>query len=208
MYILEHERNLFMSSQSWPAAWPVRVGALDLDLPLVKNDDGFQIYAFDPMGRTSWNIAAAQALAQSLAPFAFDILLTAESKAIALAQELSRLLGHDSYVVLRKARKLYMTDPVVMDVKSITTAAPQQFFLGREQQDLLRGRRVCVLDDVVSTGGTLRAIHSASELLDFTVAVYACVLTEEDRREAFEGVPVVSLGHIPLPAFSAGPPAN
>jgi len=171
----------------------------------VKNDDGFQIYAFDPMGRTAWNVAAAQALARRLAAYDFDILLTAESKAIALTEELSRLLGHENYVVLRKARKLYMIDPVVMDVKSITTAAPQQFFLGREQQELLRGRRVCVVDDVISTGGTLRAIHGASELLDFTVAVYACVLTEEDRWETFEGVPVVALDHIPLPAFSAGP---
>ena len=197
-----------MSNQPWPATWPVRVGALDLDLPLVKNDDGFQIYAFDPMGRTAWNVAAAQALADRLAAYSFDILLTAESKAIALAEELSRLLGHEDYVVLRKARKLYMIDPIVMDVKSITTAAPQQFFLGREQQDLLRGKRVCVLDDVISTGGTLRAIHSAEELLGFTVAVYACVLTEEDPWEAFEGVPVVRLDHIPLPAFSAGPPSD
>jgi adenine phosphoribosyltransferase len=197
-----------MSNQPWPASWPVRVGALELDLPLVKNDDGFQIYAFDPMGRTAWNIAAAQALAERLALFGFDILLTAESKAIALTEELARLLGHKDYVVLRKARKLYMIDPVVMDVKSITTAAPQQFFLGREQQDLLRGKRVCVVDDVISTGGTLRAISGASKTLDFAVAVYACVLTEEDPWEAFEGVPVVRLDHIPLPAFTAGPPSN
>ena len=74
-------RGMQMSNPTWPAVWPVRLGALEIDLPLVKNDDGFQIYAFDSMGRTAWNIAAAQALARRLAGYDFDILLTAESKA-------------------------------------------------------------------------------------------------------------------------------
>ena len=190
-----------MSNEPWPPTWSVRLGALEIELPLVKNDDGFKIYAFDPMGRAAWNRAAAQALAEKLAPYDFDILLTAESKAIALTQELARQLGQEDYVVLRKARKLYMLDPLVMDVKSVTTAAPQQFFLGRDQQDLLRGRRVCVVDDVLSTGGTLRAIYAIAKELACTVAVNAFVLTEEERWEAFEGVPVVSLDHIPLPGY-------
>ncbi|MDR2686494.1 MAG: adenine phosphoribosyltransferase [Oscillospiraceae bacterium] len=190
-----------MSGQTWPPAWPVRLGGLELELPLVTGEDGFRIYAFDPMGRAGWNRDAAQALARRLAGYDFDILLTAESKAIALTQELARALGQEDYVVLRKARKLYMADPMVMDVKSITTAAPQRFFLGRDQQDLLRGRRVCVVDDVLSTGGTLRAIYAMAAKLPCAVAVNACVLTEETRWESFEGVPVVSLGHIPLPGY-------
>ena len=193
-----------MSNQTWPATWPVRLGALEIQLPLVQNDDGFKIYAYDPMGRTTWNTTVAQALAGKLAPYDFDILLTAESKAIALTQELARTLGHEDYVVLRKARKLYMLDPLVMDVKSVTTAAPQQFFLGRDQQDLLRGRRICVVDDVLSTAGTLRAVYAFARELDCTVAVNAFVLTEEKRWEDFEGVPVVSLDHIPLPGCSEG----
>jgi len=202
-----------MSNQPWPETWPVRLGELEIALPLVRGGDGFQIYAFDPMGRAAWNFAAAQALAQRLAPFSFDILLCAESKSIALAQELARLLGHRDYVVLRKARKLYMEDPLVVDVKSITTAAQQQFFLGRDQQDLLRGKRVCVLDDVISTGGTLRAIYDVVRALGLLVAVNACVLMEEVPTEevplaSFEGIPVVSLGHIPLPGFSAGMPSS
>ena len=188
-------------NQPWPATWPVRVGALALDLPLVRNDDGFQIYAFDPMGRTHWNTAAAESLAERLADYSFDLLLTAESKAIALTQELARLLGHADYVVLRKTRKLYMTDPVALDVKSITTAQPQKFYLGHDQQELLRGKRVCVVDDVVSTGGTLQAIDDLTRIIPFRVVVNACVLTEEARWDSFHGIPLVSLGHIPLPAF-------
>jgi len=190
-----------MTNQPWPPAWPVRLGGLEIELPLITNDDGFRIYAFDPMGRAGWNLAAAQALAEKLAGYDFDILLTAESKAIALTQELARLLGQEDYVVLRKARKLYMLDPMVMDVKSVTTAAPQQFFLGRDQQELLRGKRICVVDDVLSTGGTIGAVYAMARLLSCTIAVNAFVLTEEIQWEAFEGVPVVSLDHIPLPGF-------
>jgi len=190
-----------MTNQPWPPAWPVRLGNFEIELPLITNNDGFRIYAYDPMGRTAWNLAAAQALAEKLAGHDFDILLTAESKAIALTQELARQLGHDDYVVLRKARKLYMLDPLVMDVKSVTTAAPQQFFLGRDQQDLLQGKRICVVDDVLSTGGTLRAVYAMAEKLSCTIAVNAFVLTEETQYDSFEGVPVVSLDHIPLPGF-------
>ena len=190
-----------MSEPNWPPTWPVRLGELAIELPLVRGEDGFGIYAYDPMGRTGWNLAAAQALARALAGYDFDILLTAESKAIALTQELARALGQEDYVVLRKARKLYMKDPLVMDVKSITTAAQQQFYLGRDQQDLLRGKRVCVVDDVLSTGGTLRAVYAVARQLGCELVVNACVLTEENRRDDFEGVPVVSLDHIPLPGY-------
>ena len=191
-----------MTTTPCPPTWPVRLGDLAITLPLITNDDGFRIYAFDPMGRADWNLAAARALAEKLAGHSFDILLTAESKAIALTQELARLLGHKDYVVLRKARKLYMLDPLVMDVRSVTTAAPQQFFLGRDQQELLRGKRICVVDDVLSTGGTLRAMYAIAAKLSCAVAVNAFVLTEETRWDAFEGVPVVSLDHIPLPGYS------
>jgi len=195
-------------TKPWPPAWPVRLGSLKIELPLIRGENGFGIYAFDPMGRSNWNIAAAEALAQRLAPYGFDIILAAESKSIALAEQLARILGQDDYVVLRKGQKLYMADPMVVDVKSVTTSRPQQFFLGRDQQDLLRGKRVCILDDVISTGGTLRAIYEFARVLDFTVVANACVLTEEVSLESFEGVPVVKLDHIPLPGFSeemAGP---
>jgi len=191
-----------MSNKNWPEFWPVKLGKLEIGLPLVRSDNGFQIYAFDPMGRGAWNLAAAKALEEKLAHYEFDILLAAESKSIALAEQLAHVLGQEDYVVLRKARKLYMLDPMVMDVKSITTEAKQQFFLGRDQQDLLRGKRVCILDDVISTGGTLRAVCGMAKALDAEVTVIACVLTEETPLQFFDEIPVVNLDHIPLPAFS------
>jgi len=195
-----------MNNNNWPEFWPVRLGKLEIGLPLVRAENGFQIYAFDPMGRGAWNLAAAKALEEKLAPYEFDILLAAESKSIALAEQLAHVLGQEDYVVLRKARKLYMIDPMVMDVKSITTEEKQQFFLGRDQQDLLRGKRVCVLDDVISTGGTLRAVCGMAKALEAEVTAIACVLTEETPLEVFDDIPVVSLDHIPLPAFRESMP--
>lgn len=175
-----------------------------LELPLVVNDDGPSIYVLDLMGRVDWNREVAKTLHKRLVYGShsdFDIILTAESKAIALAQELASCFNHERYVVLRKSPKLYMQQPItVVGVKSITTRAQQSFYLGSEQKQLLEGKCVCVLDDVLSTGGTMRAILDVAEQVGFDVAVIAVVLTEgEERNGGFEGVPIIKLGHIPLP---------
>ena len=92
---------------------------------------------------------------------------------------------------------------VVVDVLSITTRAPQNFYLGNDQAMLLKDKRVCVLDDVISTGGTMRAILRVARQVGFAVPVIATVLTEGESLDGtFEGIPVVSLGHIPLPGYS------
>ncbi|MDR1464092.1 MAG: adenine phosphoribosyltransferase [Oscillospiraceae bacterium] len=191
-----------MTENGWPTAWPVKLGDLQIELPLVTAPDGFQIYAFDSMGQTAWNLSAAAALIQQLAEIPFDVMITAESKAIALTEEMARLLGHERYVVLRKGKKLYMDNPLVVDVKSVTTTQPQRFFLGREQQRVLAGRRVCIVDDVISTGGTLEAVFSVAEQVGFEVVCVACVLTEETPWDKFHGIPVLRLDHIPLPAYA------
>jgi adenine phosphoribosyltransferase len=156
------------------------------------------------MGRNRLNGLAAGFLLDGLRAAgiaeSFDLVLTAESKAIALAQELTNRLGNKDYVVLRKSRKLYMKNPMAVGVQSITTKAPQTFWLGEDQADLLKGRRVCVVDDVVSTGGTLAAIFNMAEKVGFEISAIAAVLTEAEKRTAFRDVPIVSLAHIPLPA--------
>jgi adenine phosphoribosyltransferase len=188
----------------WPAEHEVKLysgadGELVVKLPLVTTPDGFSLYALDLMGRTKWNARAAESLVERLAAFDFDRILTAESKAIALTQELAARLGQRDYVVLRKSRKLYMKNPVQVDVQSITTTKLQQFYLGKDQVALLEGKRVCVVDDVISTGGTAAAIFKMAKVIGFEVVVIAVVLTEETPWTTFQGVPVVSLAHIPLP---------
>jgi adenine phosphoribosyltransferase len=186
---------------AWPQAWPIQLGQLTIDLPLTAMPDGSQIYAFDLMGRAIWNEAAGHLLAERIAAsgIAFDVLLTAEAKAIALVQALAQHLGQDDYVVARKSLKVYMTNPIELDITSITTAQPQKFYLGQARYNLLRGRRVCVVDDVISTGGTLMAFQEMARLVGFEIVLVACVLTEDEPRQEFGGAPVLALDHIPFP---------
>ena len=187
----------------WPAHWNVRFGdeMPEVALPLVVSAGGFGIYSFNLMGQAKINVACANLLKgkieESGSPF--DILITAEAKAIGLTEELARLYGHDEYVVLRKSRKLYMNDPVELEVKSITTPEPQKFFLGREHYELLQNKRVVAVDDVISTGGTMHAFFEMSRKIGFEIVAVAAVLTEETQWTEYEGAPVFSIDHIPLP---------
>jgi adenine phosphoribosyltransferase len=185
----------------WPPTWTARLGSTPVELPLVTMPGGQRIYAFDLMGKTTWNEVAARLLASRIraSGVAFDILLTAEAKAIALTQVLAGQLGHPDYIVARKSLKVYMTDPVEIAVRSITTAAPQTFYLSRDRCDMLRGRRVCVVDDVVSTGGTLGAFMDLSARVGFDIVLVACGFTEGVERTDFEGIPLIHLDHIPFP---------
>ena len=187
----------------WPPYWKVAFGSEmpEVGLPLVVSPGGFGIYSFNLMGQAKINVVCAHVLKtkieESGAPF--DIFITAEAKAIGLTEELARLYGHDEYVVLRKSRKLYMNDPIELSVKSITTPAPQKFFLGREHYELLQNKRVVAVDDVISTGGTMLAFFEMSRQIGFEIASIAVVLTEETKWTKYESAPVLSIDHIPLP---------
>ncbi|MCL2136160.1 MAG: adenine phosphoribosyltransferase [Coriobacteriia bacterium] len=184
----------------WPDSWEVGIGLSEpIKLPLVRSDDGFGIYALDMMGQHDWNEAAASALYEKLGPYDFDIILTAEAKAIGLAQELSQRFGHSEYIVLRKSHKLYMPSPVSVQVQSITTTAPQTFFLGQDKIAKLAGLKACVLDDVLSTGGTMTAMLQMAKIANCLPVVIAVVLTEDTDWDEFAGLPVVKLDYIPLP---------
>ena len=187
----------------WPPFWKVAFGPEmpEVDLPLVVSPDGFGIYSFNLMGQAKINVACAQLLKTKIeeSGLAFDIFITAEAKAIGLTEELARLYGHDEYVVLRKSRKLYMNAPVEISVKSITTPEPQKFYLGRENFELLRNKKVVAVDDVISTGGTMIAFFEISRQVGFEIASIAVVLTESERWAEYEGAPILSIDHIPLP---------
>ena len=187
----------------WPAVWPVNFGdeLRGVGLPLVVSKAGFGIYSFNMMGQARWNEVCARILRGKLEALnvSFDIFITAEAKAIGLTEELARLYGHPEYIVLRKSRKLYMNDPVELEVKSITTPEPQKFFLGREHFNLLQKKHVVAVDDVVSTGGTLHAFFEMSKQIGFVIETVAVVLTEEEKWTEYEGTPIVSIDHIPLP---------
>jgi adenine phosphoribosyltransferase len=191
-----------MEINNWPSSKIVRLSpTVSAELPLIKVNNDFWIYSFDMMGKHSWNLAAANTLKTLIREDGseFDIFVTAEAKAIGLTENLVQLCGHDEYVVLRKSIKAYMENPATVDVKSITTESLQQFYLGQDKFPLLKGKRVCVVDDVVSTGGTLEAFFQLSEKVGFEITLIACALTEGTDHESYRGVNLLRIDHIPLP---------
>ena len=194
-------------NDKWPDKWNVRFGdeMPEVGLPLVVSQTGFGIYAFNLMGKSKINVVCAKLLRDKLLESGaeFDVFMTAEAKAIGLTDELARIYGHDEYIVLRKSRKLYMNDPIEVTVKSITTPDPQKFFLGREDYAQLQNKRVVAVDDVISTGGTMHAFFDLSKQIGFTIVTIAAVLTEDKKWTEYEGAPVISVDHIPLPGVMA-----
>ena len=191
---------------SWTPTRTIHLGPdCSPEIPLVDLGDGFRIYSFDLTGETRWNAAAADSLAQKLAPFDFAALLTVQTKSCGLAQALSTRLHMDHFLEVRKSRKPLMQDPVGVTVNSITTNHQQALWLGREKFTPFIGKRICFLDDVVSTGGTVRAVLELADKIGLDITVIACALTEGTRWTEFQGIPVVSLDHIPLPVTSSHP---
>ncbi|MCL1841891.1 MAG: hypothetical protein FWF75_09150 [Propionibacteriaceae bacterium] len=172
------------------------------ELPLHWVDDHTGLYSFVLLGRVDWVRACATSLAETIDDALdgerVDVILTPEAKAITLAYELCVRMSLPEFVVARKSQKAYMTDPVHVPVNSITTADEQELWFGQGAIDRLRGKRIMIVDDVVSTGATMEALFSFLHSIDCQIALVACVLTEGEQRTSFDGVPLVSIGHLPL----------
>ena len=135
--------------------YTLNVAGLTRELTICKVNDHMDIAAFIMLGDTELTVAAAAELLKKCPEF--DILLTAEAKGIPLAHEMSRQSGKP-YVCARKGIKLYMKEPVVVEDQSITTAGKQKLVIDRKELDKMNGKRVLVVDDVISTGGSLKAL--------------------------------------------------
>lgn len=155
--------------------YTLNVAGLTRHLPLCKVNDELSIAAFIMFSDVPLTIACAKALLAK-AP-AFDLLVTAEAKGIPLAYEMARQ-SEKNYITARKAIKLYMSDPVEIEVQSITTARMQKLYLDRPEMDLIKGKRVLIVDDVISTGGSLYALEKLVELAGGEIAGKAAVLAE------------------------------
>lgn len=137
--------------------YKLEIAGLTRELPLCRVSDKLDIAAFVMFGDVELTVACARELIK-LAP-EHDVLITAEAKGIPLAYEMARQMGVNKYLIARKAAKLYMTDPVSVHVKSITTETVQTLCLDKEDSDYLKGKRVLIVDDVISTGESLRAVE-------------------------------------------------
>ena len=126
------------------------VAGLERKLPIVQISDTLEIASFVILGDVELAVQAAAELVARIPQV--DYLITAEAKGIPLVHELARILGMKRYFVARKSIKPYMTEPLVIEVYSITTQTKQLLCLSREESEEIRGKRILIVDDVISTG--------------------------------------------------------
>ncbi|MBR6338028.1 MAG: adenine phosphoribosyltransferase [Ruminococcus sp.] len=160
--------------------YTLNVAGLTRELPLCPVNESLDIAAFVMFSDVELTVKCAEELLKK-AP-GFDIIVTAESKGIPLAYEAARQSGKN-YIVARKSVKLYMTDPISVNVKSITTAAEQTLYLSKEDAKRIKGKRVLILDDVISTGESLIAIEKLVEAAGGSIAAEGAVLAEGDAAK-------------------------
>ena len=172
--------------------YTLHVAGLTRELTICKVNDHMDIAAFIMLGDAELTVAAATELLKKCPDF--DILLTAEAKGIPLAHEMSRQSGKP-YICARKGVKLYMPDPVVVEDQSITTAGKQKLVIDRKELDKMSGKRVLVVDDVISTGESLRAMEELVEKAGGTVAGRMAVLAEGDAQERKD---IIYLNKLPV----------
>ena len=186
--------------KNWPQTHTVYLSPdFPVSLPLMDIGDGFYIYSFDMTGEAQWNRIAAAELAKKLAPYDFDGFVTVQTKSCGLTQAVCTEMGYARYLELRKSRKSFMLEPKGISVQSITTHGKQELWIGREKYEAFIGKKLCFLDDVVSTGGTIDAVLALAKEIGFSISVIACALTEGGTRKESRGIPLVSLDNIPLP---------
>lgn len=174
--------------------YTVRIEGVTRHLPLFAVNPQLRIAVFNLLGDTEITVAAARGLAKKLAKVDADVLVTAEAKSIPLAYHLSIELDKP-YVVLRKDHKPYMGNVLSAETLSITTGKPQTLYLDEKDQGLLRGRKVILVDDVISTGSTLQGMRLLMDKVGATIAAEAAVFTEGERAQWGH---IYALGHLPL----------
>lgn len=182
-----------MSKHENHLTYPLTVAGITRHLPICPVSDTLFIGAFIMLGDVQLTEHCARALLARVP--AYDLILTAESKGIPLAQEMARQSGQDRYIVARKSPKLYMRDMLSIEVKSITTAQRQTLILDGGDAAAMRGRRVLIVDDVVSTGDSLRALEALAAKADGHVVGRAAVLAE---GEAALRADLIFLEELPL----------
>ena len=159
----------------------MNVAGLERDLPICPLNDKLSIAGFVIFGDQELTVACAQALLAK-AP-AYDYIITAEAKGIPLAHEMARQAGNKKYILARKAPKLYMRDVFEVTVQSITTAKEQKLYLDGADAALMKGKRVLIVDDVISTGESLSALEALVEKAGGTVCGRMAILAEGDAQD-------------------------
>ena len=161
--------------------YSMKVAGLDRDLPICKVTDTLYIAGFVIFGDQELTVACARELL-ARAP-EYDYIITAEAKGIPLAHEMARQSGAAKYFLARKAPKLYMTGVFSSTVKSITTAKEQTLYLDTADAELMKGKKILVVDDVISTGESLAALETLVEKAGGIIAGRMAILAEGDAQD-------------------------
>jgi adenine phosphoribosyltransferase len=173
---------------------PIVVAGIRRELPLFEVAPGVRIAVLNILGDTEFVQACARALAVKMDSSQYDVIVTAEAKSIPLTYALS-VETSKPYVVLRKHYKPYMGVALSAETLSITTGKPQMLYLDEKDHEMIRGRRVALLDDVISTGSTQKGMRAVIEKAGAQVTIEAAIFTEGD---ATQWAHIVSLGHLPV----------
>ncbi len=174
-------------------AYKMTIAGCERELPLCKVNDELYIGAFVIFGDVELTVACAKELNARLPEH--DIMITAESKGIPLVYEMARQSGENNYLIARKGAKLYMKEPVAVEVKSITTAQKQTLWMDADDKAAMEGKRVVIVDDVISTGESLSALEQLVEQAGGIVVARAAVLAEGDAAKRED---IIFLNELPL----------
>ncbi len=172
--------------------YKMTIAGLERELPICAVNEKLDIAAFVIFGDAELTVAAAAELIKVCPEF--DFIVSPEAKAIPLAHEMSRQSGK-KYFVCRKGAKLYMKEPVSVHVRSITTDAVQTLYIDALEGEQLRGKRVLILDDVISTGESLIAVKKLLEQFDANIVCQAAILAEGDAADRDD---IIFLEKLPL----------
>ena len=176
--------------------YTLKVAGLERQLPLCPLNDKLSIGAFIMFGDVELTTACARDLLK-IAP-EYDVMITSESKGIPLAYEMARQAGDNNYIVARKTQKLYMSNIFSCEVNSITTEKKQTLYLDGKDAECMRDKRVLIVDDVISTGDSLRAIEELVLHAGGNIVGKMAILAEGDAKDRED---ILYLE--PLPLFRA-----
>ena len=161
--------------------YTLHIAGLKRELPIIKLSYDLSIASFVILGDTEIVRKTAPIIAKKLPEV--DFIVTAEAKGIPLAYEISRILNLNEYVVARKSVKAYMEEPIEVEVNSITTTNSQKLYLNNQDAKKIKGKRVALVDDVISTGQSLKALERLVEKAGGKVLAKAAILAEGDAKD-------------------------
>lgn len=174
--------------------YSIEIAGVKRELRLFEIKPGLRIAILNILGDTELVQASARELAKKIKDLDYDIIVTAEAKSIPLAYAVS-VETKKPYIVLRKTFKPYMGDAIKAETLSITTGQPQILILDEKDRGLIQGKKVLIVDDVISTGSTLQGMRVILDKVGAIIIGEAAILTEGDQSQWTH---IISLGHLPL----------